>query len=466
MPDYQLNCPIKVHIEDNKLRAFIRIPAPLEPDFSLKYDDIAKILSDCKIVYGIKEANIRKALQEKQWEQQILAAEGIAPVEGRDAELIYEYQINGGGDWSNLQNAAFVDFHNLNLVKNVKKGDLLVRKIPLNPSSDGVDVLGSPLIPAAPKDIPLPKGKNTSADEAAQCLYADIDGHVSILDGKVTITEIYTVTGDIDYSCGNIDFVGTVIVNGNVNPGFKIYAGGDIEVKGSVNSAEVKAQGNIMVQGGITGGMKARVVAGESIAARFIENAFVEAGENVLVKEAIIQSQVKAGKSIKVTNNKAIIVGGLIQAGELVESRVLGSQLATQTLIEVGVNPYLKDQYQLLMKKQTEKEKELRNISQNLQVIQRSGITIENLNEKKKATLIKLLDYYQVLRNELQEIETSLEEILSQLTRYQAAEIKVLDIVYPGVRITLRDLIHVVNDPIKYARFIIDAGEVKLTSLR
>jgi len=50
-----------------------------------------------------------------------------------------------------------------------------------------------------------------------------------------------------------------------------------------------------------------------------------------------------------------------------------------------------------------------------------------------------LLDYYQVLRNDLQEIESSLEGIVNQLARYQAAEIKVLDIVYPGVRITLRE---------------------------
>lgn len=468
MPEYvdNKNCPIKLNIEDSKLKAFIKITAPLESDFFCTYDEIMKILTDHKIVFGIQEMDIKKALQERRWGQYILAAEGIAPIEGRNAELIYEYQTNNTFDWSNLQNAASVDFHDLNLVQNVKKGDLLVRKIPLIPGTDGMDIMGTPLISQPPKDIGLPKGKNTAADETGQCLYADIDGHVSIIDGKVSITEVYTVSGDVDYSSGNIDFIGSVVVNGNVNSGFRVYAGGDIEIKGSVSSAEVKARGSIMVQGGITGGMKGTITAGENIMCRFIENAFVEAGQNVMVKEAIIQSHVKAGQSIKVTNNKAIIVGGLIQAGEKVESKVLGSQLATQTLIEVGVNPYMKDQYQLLAKKQTEKEKELTSISQNLQVIQRSGLTIENLNEKRKAALIKLLDHYQVLRNELQEIDSALKEIMSQLTRYQSAEIKVMDVVYPGVRVTMGDLIYIVNDPVRYARFIIDAGEIKLTSLR
>jgi len=118
----QRNCLIKVNIEDNNLRAFISVTAPFDPDFSPTYDDVMKTLTDHKVAYGIKEANIKEALQGKQWGQRILAAEGIAPVEGKDAELIYEYQTNDRFGWSNLQNAAFVDFHDLNLVKKCEKG--------------------------------------------------------------------------------------------------------------------------------------------------------------------------------------------------------------------------------------------------------------------------------------------------------------------------------------------------------
>ncbi len=461
----KLDSVVEVYLDNDKQKAYILVTRPSENGRKCSFDEALNALREKHIIFGIDERRVQEAVQENNWERKILVAKGIEPIDGKNAVLEYVFQSKNS-IVPEIDEAGKVDFHNLGLVNNVRKGDLLVRKIPCQIGTPGADVCGQTIPAKAPKDINLPRGKNTVSDTEGIHLYAAIDGHISINSNKIDINPVFNVIGDVDYSSGNIDFIGSVVIRGNVTTGFRVTSGGDIEIQGSVEGADVSAQGSIIVKGGINGKMKGKVTAGVNIVARFIENAVVEAGHNILAKEAIIQSQIKAGHSVKVTDNKAIIVGGIIQAAEEVESKVLGSQLATQTTVEVGVNPYIKEEYYKLTKEQTAKIKEFQNISHNLQVYNKSGVAIENLNEKKKEVLIKLLDHYTVLRSELQELEGQIEHLEKEMKRYQNAEVRVLDVVYPGVRITIGDQIYVINDPVKYTRFLIEGGEIRTSALR
>lgn len=205
----------------------------------------------------------------------------------------------------------------------------------------------------------MPRGKNTVADQEERNLFAACDGHVTMIDGKVVVDSVLVITQDIDFATGNIDFVGNIIIHGNITSGFKVYASGDIEIKGSVEAAEVVAGGSIQVRNGIISGAKGIVKAGQNVYAKFIENSTVEAGGDVLVRDSIMQSVIRSGGSVKVTDRRAIIVGGIIQAYNLVESKTLGSQLATQTIVEVGINPHYREEYHNLIKVKTEKKKSM-----------------------------------------------------------------------------------------------------------
>ncbi len=461
----EIDSIIQVYVDNEKLKAHILVTEPLENGSGCSAEKALNALRDRNVVFGIDEKRVREALQEKNWERKILVAEGIAPIDGQDARLEYVFQSNNNAQ-PKMDDSGKVDFHDLGIVNNVRKGDLLVTKIPCKIGTPGTDVYGNTIPARHPKDISLPRGKNTVSDGEGIHLYAAADGHMNYVNNKIDINPVFNVVGDVDYSSGNIDFIGSIAIKGNVTTGFKVNAGGDIEIQGSVEGADVFARGSIIVKGGINGKMKGKVVAGVNVVARFIENATVEAGCNILAKEAIIQSQIKAGQSVKVTDRKAIIVGGIIQAAREVESKVLGSQLATQTIVEVGVNPYIKEEYYKLSKEQTAKNKEFQNISHNLQLYNKSGIAMEQLNEKKKEVLIKLLDYYTVLRNELQEIENRVEDLEKEMKKYKHAEVKVLEVVYPGVRITIGDQIFTINDPVKYTRFLIEDGEIRTAALR
>jgi hypothetical protein len=178
-----------------------------------------------------------------------------------------------------------------------------------------------------------------------------------------------------------------------------------------------------------------------------------------------MQSYVKAGGSVRVNDRRATIVGGVIQAAYEVESKTIGSQLATQTIIEVGLNPSYREEYGQLHKTRTEKAKALDTLNHNLQVYQKTGINVNNISDKKRLALIKLLDQYKKMRQELSSIDERIAFLESEFQHINAARIKALEIVYPGVRITIGQSIYVVNDIIRFAQFVLDEGEVRLTSL-
>jgi uncharacterized protein (DUF342 family) len=464
--EYSIDGKANIIVERDLLKAYLEVVPPTGGGNPCNMDIVKQALTEKHISYGVSEDSIREALEEKNWAYKILVAEGKAPVNGKDAKLIYKFPLPSERVGPKIDENGKVDYHDLGLIHNVKMGELLVEKTPGDEGTPGTSVLGTEIPAKKGKDIRLPRGTNTVADEDELNLYATIDGHVTIVDNKVMVNPVLTVSGDVDYSTGDIDFVGNVCITGSINSGFKVNSGGDVEVRGFIDGAEVTAAGSILVRGGITGCMKTLIKARDSIHARFVENSRLDAGRDVLIREAIMQSYIKAGECVKVSDRRAIIVGGTIQAGREVEAKVIGSQLATQTIVEVGVNPHLRDEYQTLNRAKDEKKRAMDILNHNLQVFQRSGVSPENLSERRKMELIKMLDNLKSVRQELEQVTERMVAIENEFQKTQAAKVRVLEIVYPGVRISIGQPIYIVNDPIKYSEFILDQGEVRLTSLR
>lgn len=455
----------KITFSPGKMHAFLEVTAPIGAGLPCQRDQVLKALQDHEVTFGVKEEVIEQALKEANWHHKLLVAEGYEAENGIDGKLIYKFPLIQERMAPKMDEKGNVDYRDLGLIYNVKMGEMLVERIPPTDGTSGKDVTGREIPPKRGRDYRLPRGKNTVADQEERFLYATADGHVTTVDNKVAVDPVLVIGQDIDYATGNIDFVGNVVIHGNVASGFKVYAAGDIEIKGFVEGAEIVAGGTIQIKGGITTGSKGYVKAGQNLYARFIENSRVEAGFDINVREAIMQSYVRAGGSVKVTDRRAIIVGGIIQASHMVESKVLGSQLATQTIVEVGINPHYREEYQQLLKAKTDKKKIYDNLNQNLQAYQRSGVSPENLTDKKRLNLIKMLDDFKTLRQEIGSYDERLSFLESEFEKTQSAKVRVLEIVYPGVRVSIGQAIYMVNDPIKYTEFIQHDGEVRLASL-
>ncbi len=227
----------------------------------------------------------------------------------------------------------------LGTLKTVEEGALLAEKTPATTGREGVDLFGKPAKAAPGKDVKLLSAGNAKVSEDGLRCTAETSGVVTLVGvNKIGVFQHYAVPGDVDYSTGNLTMDGTVEVKGWIRSGFSVQASGDIFVGRGIEDARVEAGANIEVNGGIMGGESTTVRAGGDIKARFLESTKIAAGNNVIVNESIIRSNVSAGGRVEATSGKGCIIGGTTIGIKGVEAKKLGSIGGAVTLVSAGID--------------------------------------------------------------------------------------------------------------------------------
>ena len=426
---------------------------------SITIDDIMDKIKQAGIVYGIDNLAIESAINRPG--STSVCAKGLQPINGVNASITYLVDLESKGRPVELDDGR-VDFKNLNMFTVVQQDELLAEKVPATPGTAGIDVLGNEVQAKPGKDVVLPTGKNVYAVEGLKA-YAGQAGQIVIVNKKISVIPLIEVKGDVDLSTGNIEFVGSVIVKGSVQTGFTVKAAGNVEIAGNVSGGIVEGK-NVTVRMGIQGMNKGYITASENVVAKYIENATVFAAKDVFVSDVILHSKVSAGKRVIVEERRGLIVGGQISAGEEIRAKTIGTHSATNTDIEVGVNPALREEYQTL-------RKEIRKLEFDLEQAQKALNILRAMNQStmppdKHEMLLKLtkaqfhlIGQTETMRNRLAEIEIALEEM-----RY--GHIKVADTVHPGVKVVIGTLVKPVRDAAKFVKFYAEDGEIKSGSYK
>lgn len=289
-----------VDITDQEMKAWLYVTPPGPNGADLSVDVIVAFLKNNRVLAGIDETRIQDFVDRPVYKQNYLVAEGIKPQDGADAHILYNFETDRSKIRLRETASGNVDFKELNLVQNVVEGQPLAQKVLAERGKAGKTVTGKYLEAKNGKDIPLPVGKNTRVAEDGLTIVAETNGQVIMLNNKINVEPILTIEGDVSLKTGNIMFLGTVYISGNVEDGFSVKASGNIEVKGTVGKSELDAEGDIVVSQGVAGKGEGYIRSGKSIWAKFIENTRVEAGEFVIVSDGIINSQVSANRKFSV----------------------------------------------------------------------------------------------------------------------------------------------------------------------
>jgi uncharacterized protein (DUF342 family) len=341
----------------------------------------------------------------------------------------------------------------------------LAKKIPPEDGVNGKTVTGKILYAKAGNDIPLPLGTNVHVGDDGDSVLSDINGQVILANGKINVEPVLTIEGDVNLKTGNILFLGTVIITGNVEDGFSVKAAGNIEVRGTVGKAEIDAEGDIIIYQGINSKGGGKLRSGKSIWSRFIENANVEAGSMVVVTDGIINSQVDAIKSILCQGKRANIMGGRLRAGEEINANVLGNPTSgTETICEVGFDPNSKVEMERLTEIKTSAETELDSLRLDLQTLINTKKQRKTLPEDKEAYLQELMERRQVLTEDLKNAVEKIEKLQEYMNQVQInGKISASKKVYPGVKIWIRDVKEDVKTDYRAVTFILEDGLIRVS---
>ncbi|MCK4830236.1 DUF342 domain-containing protein, partial [bacterium] len=299
-------------------------------------------------------------------------------------------------------------------------------------------------------------------------LLASIGGQPEVVENGMMVSPIINVK-NVDISVGNIDFDGTVNVQGDVTEGMKIKATGDIVITGMMEGANLQADGNIVVSKGIIGRGEIRTEKGDpgqgtailksggSIEARFIENAIVHAEGNVTVGELISHSEISALNHVVVGKKgakKGHILGGKIRAVMAVDAQVIGSQANVQTIIEVGSNPELHQKALKATQTYEEKIEEYEKLSTLIKRLK--GQT----DKKSKSTMIRALTTLKKSTEEIAAIKEEKSQLEARDEITSSAKVSVGKHAFPGVSISICDNNLTIQDRTEAGFFVLDGKKV------
>jgi uncharacterized protein (DUF342 family) len=456
---------VTVEIAEGEMKAYIQVMPPGQGGCDLSVETYLSFLRNNRVVYGVKEDFLRDFADKPVYRELVAVAEGSRPVDGRDAYIQYNFETDQTKVRLREGSNGRVDFKELNIIQNVVENQPLAKKIPPETGTVGRTVTGKVLPAKNGRDISLPVGKNVHVGDDGAAIIADINGQVVVVSGKINVEPVYTVQGDVNLKTGNIIFLGTVIINGNVEDGFSVKAAGNIEVNGTVEKAELDAEGDIIVHQGITGKSGGLVRAGRSIWARFIENAIVEAGNMVVASDGIINSQVDAFKRIICQGKRAHIVGGRLRASEEINAKILGSPTSgTETICEVGFDPKSKADLDQLKLDREAAEKQVEEIQRNLQTLINIKKQRKSLPEDKEAYMKELMDKRQFLMGDIKKADEGIIKIQEFLNSIKnRGRVSASAKVYPGVKIIIRDAKDDVRNEYRAVTFILEKGLIRVT---
>lgn len=403
---------------------------------------IQRALARASVVKGINESAIHELVAEAREAKdgQVLkrtVAEGVPP--GPGVPSSFEYLVTPFQDrvlQPQQQEDGSVDQLDLGNIDTVKVGDVLMRRRPARPGSDGSTVTGK-LIPApTPKETPFSRGKGAQVSpENAHLLVAKADGIPHRLKNGMSVDDVLQIE-EVGLRTGHIDMEGNLLVKGDVRPDMKVKLTGNLTVLGFVESATIEIDGDLTVRSGIMGTPLQSpsddytcVVKARNIESKYAQNAKLNAGQDIRMTSHMLHCDAKAHAVVIGRNSRdAQLAGGSVQVESMVETGVLGVEAGTamRLVFDPNISELLR-QHDETHEARLAKENTLLQLAATIRKLKALPKRPPDLKEK-CARISKTIDQF---RAEAGEMHSKEKRLLAEIEQLRAK-----------VRLTVRGVIH------------------------
>ncbi len=393
-PCKPVNAEPVLYMTKNKVRLWAMVLPPFFGGEDISYDTLKFRMDSMSVKHGINSKLTDKIISDKLYFKIIQIAEGTEAVNGKNGTVknlfsTAKKQVNIKED-----NHGNVNYKELNMIQSIHKGDTICEITLPTGASDGMTVTGDTIIGREGRYPVVPAGKNTEFNEDKTLLFAKIDGELVFEDNKFHVRNLLTINNDVDNAVGNIDFVGDVLIKGDVREGYTVKADGDIKITGTVEGATVIAGGNLTIDRGMTGGNKGVIEVEGTLKCKYLENCSVYAKEGIEADQ-IMYSTLSTDENIVVKGKKGSVTGGKLIAGKTIEAVTIGTAANTnlKTEIVLGVIPHMVEQLKGLKQEFEVTEAKLHKTAQDIKYIQGN---MEKITPERKELLKKLIFQYQI----------------------------------------------------------------------
>jgi len=461
---------VKVFLRNTETQAYILVPFLTEQgvlDPPLTIADARKALSDAGVTTGIKEDVLKAIFDDAQFDQEVLVAEAKPPKHSLDAEIEFYFDYKQKCEPKEDSDGR-IDYKDISFLTNVNKGDRLCRRHPPSPGEPGTTVTGKPIPQKHGKDRALPSGRNTREPENdPNLLIAEISGCVFYdrHHHKVEIQHTVEIKGDVDYSTGNIDSVGSILIKGDVKAGFKVKAAGNLEVDGCVEDAEIEAKGNILIKKGFIGRGNGIIRSDGDVTIKYVQRQEIICGGDLNLGGELMHCQARVSGNVNVTSRKGAIIGGSIKTQGSVNSTQIGSENYTKTEIAAGYDSKLAGRMEEIVKELEQIGGNQEKLKKGLQTLSRMKIKLEGkLPPEQEALFRRMQETLKHFPKQKAVLEEEKKQLEPEIDKHRNVYARATKSLFPGVKIAIGKYHRVFNEQFNGKTFREIKGDIVATA--
>ncbi|XOB65780.1 DUF342 domain-containing protein [Deferribacteres bacterium DY0037] len=347
--DKNADADAELFISDDGLRAMVNAYPAINNGAPLSADYIIELLKHEHITVNIHRDVIDNAVKlcnEGAISENMTVAEGVEPIHGKNSQILLNFDPIKNKP--KILRSGRVDYKNIDNIRIVNEGDLLLTKKPATAGVRGLNVRNQEIPPDPGIDIEIQVGEGVRAEKDDSEFYATTDGCVTFVRNTLEVSPIYIVRGNVDYSTGNIVFNGSVHINNDVLSDFSVKAEKDIYIDGLCQDAHLEAGGNIVIKLGVKGDNKGIIKAKGDVCVGYAEGANIEARGNIEIQKYSYHSNLKTGGILEAIKEPGVIAGGTVIAFEEVRINQAGTSGNSRFLINIGTKFYFADELEAL----------------------------------------------------------------------------------------------------------------------
>jgi uncharacterized protein (DUF342 family) len=429
---------VELSVSDDKLKLFAKVIPQTQFATASDSELIEQVLTvtperlmDYEVV-----RDIMRQLREGKGCEDRRVAKGEAPVLGKDGKIVWLVRrFQPGGSLNTGRELA--DFYNLGLFENIESGREVARVYRPKSGSMGTDVLGNPIASKPGKAIGARfdrslELKSVEGRDDYQILVAVVSGYAHEEGEKVSIREVLVIPGNLDYEMGHIDFIGGVKVGGDVQKGFHIKAGGDIEVAGSVlGENQLTSDRSIIVKGFHQGGEGALVKAKGDYTVNIAHGVNAEISGNVIIQREARDCAFRSSSSVLAP--QASVVGGNVWCVKGFEGKILGNPSGVTTTVELRNELEVTAEYRRIEESLKRHEVALAALELHVGPYLNNRKRVPLLAPKFKMKLTELINRYDGVQASLTKLNDAMKRMREAKVPGDDSKVNVTGMVYGGV---------------------------------
>ena len=455
-----VNGKFELSIEKNFSEATLIVTPPYFDGKAVTEDDITKELSNRGVTYGIDNKLIKKIIKEDLYNSPYRIASWLLPVDGINGTIEYKFEKKTE-IMPKEDEKGFVNYKDLGLIRNIKVGTVIaVITLPTD-GTPGIDLRNAPIAQKKGASADIAHGDNIGISGDGTQMIALVDGNLRYAGNKFSIETVFNLKGNVDASTGNLDFIGDIIIRGEVLDGFKVSSHKNITLYENATGATIEAGGDVLIKKGC---INSKIISHGNVTLDFVENSNITC-DGDLKGDSFITSTVYCGGEFNVVGKKGVLMGGKYTCLKNLTANSIGTKSYLPTVVTVGDNA-------IMLEEKADCERKI--IEIDFQIL-RCTQAVDFLTQKKKEhgslppERVDMLNaaIKQRLLNQVQKskVEARISEIVKYLENKQNLSITCKKEIYPGTKITINDLVLAVKDKYQYCKIYLGEDGIKTETL-